>query len=700
MGVPMQFKYSISFLIVILFAVSFNNLFAQDPPIKWGEVPMSDLQMKTYPLDTTAPAVILCDYGETYFNNNLNIIYKKHERIKILNNKGYDYGSFVIGIYTSESKEHVKDIEGITYSLDKNGKVVKKELSDDDIFKDESNDDYTYYKFTMPDLKPGCVIDVKYEIESEYFTALRGWNFQSEIPERWSEYRFRYPKQIVYSVITIGYENWDICTTKGVTQYFMQPAEGYLGSNMVDCVQVRLAVKNAPALKDEPYITTLDDYINKVEVQLYGYSLVGTGVHYVLKDWKSVCNNLLDNSYFGDKIDDTHRVTKLAKSLTKNLTSPKEKMIAIYNWVAKSIVWTGKNNLFADQDVNDVLDSKKGNSAEITFLLLSMYKSIGIESYPIILSTRSNGRIQNKFPILNQFNYVISEVVLGKDKYYLDATSPFRPYDLLPEKILDVKGLVVKEDSPEWVGISSNKYYSDSTLAVINVDEEGNISGFLKDVYSGYGGVNIKQNIRDNKKLSEIAKDNFDADRNGYIVDSVNVADEDSMSAPLSFTAYIHSNSYAQAAGDMIYVNPHVVNRWYDNIFKDRVRKFPVDYSYPSKISTFINIKIPNGFEIKDNINDTTFTFGRKDIYFNREVSVNGIFVQIKIDYERNCVIVKPEYYSALKRFYEKIVSVEAEPLVLERIKKPEPLVKNSGIRNSMEKKSSGSAYVKKKGKK
>jgi transglutaminase-like putative cysteine protease len=696
----MQSRHLKYFLVLIIaFILSINLIYAQDPPIKWGEIPMSDLQMKTYPSDTNASAVVLCDYGTTYFNNNLHIIYKRHERIKIFNEKGYKYGSFSIWLYTNDNKEYIRDIEGITYSLDKNGSIEKKELSEDNIFKDESNEDYTYYKFTMPNLKPGCIVDIKYEIESEYLTSLRGWRFQREIPERWSEYRIKFPKQIVYNVVTVGYENWNIYEKSEVNQPFMQPAKGLLGSDIVPCYSIRLAVKNAPALKDEPYITTLDDYVNKVEVQLYGYSLVGTGVNYVLKNWKVVCNKLLDNSYFGDEIDDTHRVTKLAEQLTKNLKSPKEKMIAIYNWVAKSIVWTGKNRLLADQDVNDVLDSKKGNSAEITFLLLSMYKSIGIESYPVILSTRSNGKIQSKYPIIDQFNYVISEVVLGKNKYYLDATSPFRPYDLLPEKILDVKGLVVKEDSPEWIGISSKKFYSDSTFAIINVDEEGNISGLLKDVYSGYGGVNIKQDIRDNKKLSEIAKDNFSADRNGFIIDSVNVANENSMSAPLSFMAHIHSNSYAQAAGDMIYINPQVVNRWYENVFKDRVRKFPVDYSFPSKISTFINIKIPSGFEIKDNINDTTFIFGRKDIYFNRKVAINGIFMQIKIDYVRNCVIVKPEYYSALKRFYEKIVSVEAEPLVLERIKKPETPEKNAGITGDKSKKDSKHVLVKNQGK-
>ena len=353
-------------------------------------------------------------------------------------------------------------------------------------------------------------------------------------------------------------------------------------------------------------------------------------------------------------------------------------MIAIYNWIANSIIWTGKNRVFADQEVNDVLDSKKGSSAEITFLLLSMFKSIGIESYPVILSTRSNGKIQDQYPIVNQFNYVIAKVVLGKNVYFLDATSRFRPYDLLPQKILNVRGLVIKEDSPEWVSLSSEKKYMDSTIAIVNVAGDGSIKGDFQDNYSGYGSVDIRDEIKSGKKLSEIAKSNFDADRNGFSIDSVSFANEDSISVPLVFNAYIHSNSYAQTAGDMIYLNPQVVNRWYDNVFKDRVRKFPVDYGYQSKVTTLINIKIPDGYEIKDNINDTTLIYGRKYMYFTRKVRVDGRQIQIKIDRERNCIIVKPEGYSVLKRFYERIIAVEGEQIVLARIKNEETSRTNS----------------------
>lgn len=38
---------------------------AQKPPIKFGNVPLEDLKMTIYNLDSSATAVVLADYGES-----------------------------------------------------------------------------------------------------------------------------------------------------------------------------------------------------------------------------------------------------------------------------------------------------------------------------------------------------------------------------------------------------------------------------------------------------------------------------------------------------------------------------------------------------------------------------------------------------------------------------------------------------------
>ena len=177
---------------------------------------------------------------------------------------------------------------------------------------------------------------------------------------------------------------------------------------------------------------------------------------------------------------------KQTNDIIAGLTSPEEKLAAIYHWVATSIVWSGKNRLYADKEVNDVLESKTGSNAEISFLLLSMLKSAGIQADPVILSTRDNGKIQDTYPIESQFNYVLAQATIGSQNFLIDATDPVRPMSLLPPKVLNVKGLVVNSDSIKWVQLSTQKRELKSSISSIKVHEDGSISGTLEDSYAEY----------------------------------------------------------------------------------------------------------------------------------------------------------------------------------------------------------------------
>ena len=70
-------------LYVLLLNLILFNVNAQKAPIKFGSVTLADLQMSRYDKDTSAAAVILCDYG---FYNSGNYEFTRTLRIKILKN--------------------------------------------------------------------------------------------------------------------------------------------------------------------------------------------------------------------------------------------------------------------------------------------------------------------------------------------------------------------------------------------------------------------------------------------------------------------------------------------------------------------------------------------------------------------------------------------------------------------------------------
>jgi hypothetical protein len=657
-------------LAIALLIMGFSSFaFSQDAPITWGDIPRADLEMKSFPQDTNASAVILCDYGDVTFNDELNIVFTRHLRVKILTTKGYDWGTESIRLYTEDNTQRIYNVEGVTYALDEQGNVVKHELQQKDIYEENVDGKHTRCKFTLPALKPGCVIEMRYTTESTSIWFVPDWQFQFNDPVRWSEYRLRYPSAIAYVALNRGYEKYAINTFEDVTQMFNGAAARYLGQNIASCHQARWVLQNAPALRDEPYITTIDDYYNKVDIQLAGYAYAYGGSEKVLSDWNKFNDDLLKDKMFGERIDVTRRIRKQAQEITAGLSLSEEKMKAIYQWISQSIVWTQQNRIYAEQDGNNVLESRKGSSADITFLLLSMLKSVDIQGDPVVLSTRNNGKVQELYPILSQYNSVIAMVTMSNKQYFLDATDPLRPMELLPTSMLNTKGFVIKAGGGDWVTLTSPKQYSNVSLAMITLNEDGTLNGTLEDSYRDYASLSKRRDLQDKKEV-DIAKETFHTEQQGMTIDSVNITARDSIHLPLTMKAWITAQSYAQSNGDYIYINPQILHRMQENPFKDRTRKFPVDYGYQRSYKTAINFTIPDGYEIKEKPMDRTLYVGNDFLVYYRQVLVDKNVLRIVVKMEVRKTDIPERYYDDLKSFYTAIIAAEAEQVVLERAKK------------------------------
>jgi hypothetical protein len=70
------------------------------------------------------------------------------------------------------------------------------------------------------------------------------------------------------------------------------------------------------------------------------------------------------------------------------------------------------------------MKARKGNVAEINLLLTAMLRYAGLEAYPVILSTTEHGYALEMFPMIRNFNYVITQLKLPGKNMYLDASYP------------------------------------------------------------------------------------------------------------------------------------------------------------------------------------------------------------------------------------------------------------------------------------
>lgn len=151
--------------LALFFAFSFqSHTFAQPDPVRFGKVEMADLQAKTYANDTSAEAVVLCDYGQTEFvYNNERGFQTKSERttrVRILKKSGYDWATVEVPLYRNNAndEEKLSNLKGYTYNL-QNGQVVKERLGKEAIFLEKKDENHLIQKFTLPNVKEGSVIE-------------------------------------------------------------------------------------------------------------------------------------------------------------------------------------------------------------------------------------------------------------------------------------------------------------------------------------------------------------------------------------------------------------------------------------------------------------------------------------------------------------------------------------------------------------
>jgi len=137
--------------------------------------------------------------------------------------------------------------------------------------------------------------------------------------------------------------------------------------------------------------------------------------------------------------------------------------------------------------------------------------------------------------------------------------------------------------------------------------------------------------------------------------------------------AWISSDTYAQKAGDKIYLNPLLLGRTTENPFKLQVRKYPVDYSYPRTEICVTTIVLPDSFQLMERFGNRAFGVGSEDVTYHRQVQVDGNTIQIRTTFKVNKVEIPPERYQRLKEFYAAVLAVESEQLVLEKKQPPPP---------------------------
>ncbi len=384
------------FLCLIAWSVSIS-LSAQDKtPVKFGNVSPKDFATTVYPIDSNAHAVVIADVGYTFMEgnnkNSISVVTKHYKRVHILNKNAFDVASESISFYKNgDVEEELDKLKAVTYNLE-NGKVVETKLDTrNGVFKETVNKNRFVKKFTLPNIKEGCIIEYEYTVRSDFFWQLDPWVFQGPYPVLWCEYSLEMPEFLGYTFLSRGYKKYDITDKKTrSTSFTFTDARGTGASEReqinVNVTDHRWVIKNVPALKEENFTSTLRNHITRLEFQLaelrppYAYKNF-------IQSWSKVTTDLLRNESFGEKIArDNGWLDEYTNPLVSGAKSDLEKARRIYYYVRDNFTCTNYSDFYADQSLKNIVKTKKGTVAEINLLLTAMLKHERITADPVTVA--------------------------------------------------------------------------------------------------------------------------------------------------------------------------------------------------------------------------------------------------------------------------------------------------------------------------
>ncbi|MEP6682363.1 MAG: DUF3857 domain-containing protein [Parafilimonas sp.] len=646
---------------------------AKEVKLKFGEIQSKDFNPDYAALDSSADAVYLDDIGSSHHDGNNNgsfsVIHTVHERILLLHKKSFD-DLATIKIYLDVSgneKEKLENLQAATYNME-DGKVVQTKVDKSSIFQDKDGD-YQVTKFTFPDLKEGSIIEYTYTTNSPEFWQIPTWTFQGRYPELWSQYTIEVPQFFDFILLKQGYLSAAIDTAVQSANTFNVLEPNDVGSSRIvsirsNTVRHTWAFKNIPALKDENYITSLSNYVQRVEFQLSAIRFPDAQPKTFLSTWYETVDQLMKNEYFGADLSKENGWLKDdVKEATKGETDELKKAKNIYAFVRDNYSCTDHTAVYLSQALKKTAQAKKGNVADINMLLVAMLKVAGYNTNPVLLSTRDHGKPYDMYPLLNKFNYVIAQVDVNNKSYLLDGSDALLGFGHLSEDCYNGDARMIAPQ-PVIVNLSPDSLHeSEITSLFLSNDSDGKMSGTYKTVMSEMQSEGMREKMKKTTSddyFKEIKKSfSFDASLDNKTIDSL---DQQEMPVAVQYDLSFKPED------DILYFTPVLAaDARKENPFSAAQRIYPVEMPYCFDETYILNMEIPAGYKVDELPKSTRVSLNDNEGMFEYLIQQSGDAVQLRCRTKINKATFEPDDYETLRNFFALIVEKEGEQVVFKK---------------------------------
>ena len=642
----------------ILMITVFPALCQDFPPV-FNAISEEEWEAKTYDKFPDAEAVVLFDVGKTSFIESgvgYDIKFIRHKRIKILKSSGVSHAGVRIPYYFQDinQTEKITDLKAYTYNL-VDGIVRGNNVSNTTVFEEEIDKNWRVKKFVFPDVREGSIVEFKYELTSPFKFNLPDWEFQDDIPVLYSEYEVRTIPFYEYVYITSGIEKFDSVSSVTSKKSLKYP-DGISSDELNKAARFKeiintFIMKEVPAFEDVAFITSRNDYLQRMDFQLARVHSPYSGTTEIMTTWPKMVKEFLEIDEFGKYLKSSESQAKriLKSEITLSENDQFQNVKTITEYVKNNFSWNNKTRKYTTKSAKQFTEQKTGNMAEINLFLCGMLNAAGISASPVLLSTRKHGKVKRNYPFTQFFNAVVVLVKVDGKAFLTDATDPLVSFDRIPPHCLNDYGLTVEKENAGWVMLVNSNQSESGTSIMVNFDTVNmTANALISHASTEMEAYVLKQKIGDDPE-------NF----NEYLVskgftevDGTRIRNFDNPEKPFIIVAKAYSD--LEVIGDRIVISPFFNLNMNENVLKQETRNYPIDLIYAKTEKFNSRITIPQGYEVPKLPDE--YAIENELMAINLSYSVSGNILTVTGDYTFKKAIYEKEHYPQLKKYFGEIV--------------------------------------------
>jgi hypothetical protein len=654
------------FNIVALLLLTFSAAQAQN--FEYGKHKPSDFLATKATVDSTADAEVIREFGSGRIQiddatGNLYVDFTYHVKIKIFNAEGFKQGNIEIPlrIYNSAADE-IRDIQATTYYHD-NGTIRGNELDPKQVFTENQTRFLKLVKFTMPNLKPGSVIEYAYKIRRQSIFNFSSWEFQSEIPKQHSEFVAFIPANYNFNVSLKGPRG--LSSQNGVVERECLRIAG----NAMDCSKMTYIMKDIAAFKEEAYMTAASNFRSTINFELSDVQHLRGGKSNITKTWKDVDYELTTERKFGGQMKQKDLFNSTMPEILKNTTDSLSKAKAVFAYIKDQIKWNNYLGKYSDKDVKKALETHSGNIGDINLGLIAALNAAGFSPDALILSTRQNGLVNNLYPVITEFDYVIAKLDIGGKTYLLDASEPLLPFGLLPMRCLNGKGRVLNFKKPSyWYDVTASQKDAVKYSFIATLEADGKIKGTLYTFSSGYNAFRKRERIAEAGSIDAFVQQ-LDDQNPSFSITKHEVLNVDSLDRILEERYEVTMEQFEGTNYDKLFFNPNFLNRIGTNPFNLNERSYPVDMGSATETRVSMILNLPQKFVLAEAAKDMGLGLPENGGRYQTQTKLEDKVLSFSALFQLNKPVYSPEEYLSLKEFYSKIIQQQKIDLILQKSK-------------------------------